>query len=48
MVIKEGIPDVLNLLEDEYNSVREATVSAIVEFSKQCKISLLIFVPVLI
>jgi hypothetical protein len=45
MNIKEGIPDVLKLLKDKNNEVRGATVLAITELLKQCKISILISVP---
>jgi HEAT repeat protein len=48
MAIKEGIPDLLELLKVTDDDVRRAAVSVIVEFSKQRKIYLLIPVPALI
>jgi hypothetical protein len=46
MAIKEGIPNLLNLLKDKHHArIRKAAVLAVAEFSKQCKISFLSSVP---
>jgi HEAT repeat protein len=45
--IESAIPHVLDMLEVQDSCVCAAAISAITEFSKQCKIFLLVLVPIL-